>query len=125
MKTVVKTQNAPQAIGPYSQAVVSNGFIFTSGQIHLLPNGELVEGTIEEQMHQVMKNLETILKSAGASFKNVVKTNVYITDMSVFKKVNKVYKSYMLEPYPARETIGVKELPFGAKLEISMIAKKD
>lgn len=125
MKTTIKILNAPQAIGPYSQAVIVDNFIFISGQIHLLPNGELVEGTIEEQTHQVMKNLKTILESAGVSFKNVVKTTIYVTDMSVFKKVNEVYKSYMSEPYPTRETVGVKELPLGAKLEISMIAKKD
>lgn len=125
MIKVVKTPNAPQAIGSYSQAVIGDNFVFTSGQIHMLPNGELVEGTIEEQTHQVMKNLETILKSAGVSFKNVIKTTVYITDMSVFKKVNEVYKNYMSVPYPARETVGVKGLPLGAKLEMSMIAKKD
>lgn len=125
MIKVIKTLNAPQAIGPYSQAVIRDGFIFTSGQIHLLPNGDLFGKTIEEQTHQVMKNLKTILEAANTSFKDVVKTTVYVTDISVFKKVNEVYKSYMLKPYPARETVGVKELPLGAKLEISMIAKKD
>jgi len=125
MKTIIQTLNAPQAIGPYSQAVIIDDFIFISGQIHLSPNGELVEGTIEEQTHQVMKNLKAILEASQVSFKDVVKTTVYVTDMSVFKKVNEVYKSYMVEPYPARETVGVKKLPLGAKLEISMIAKKD
>ncbi len=125
MKTVVNTLKAPQAIGPYSQAVIVDGLIFVSGQIHLLPNGELVEGTIEEQTHQVMRNLKAILESAGVSFKNVIKTTLYVTDMSVFKKVNEVYKSYLSEPYPARETVGVRQLPLGAKLEISMIAKKN
>jgi len=124
MIKVVKTLNAPQAIGPYSQAVIGGGFVFVSGQIHLKPNGDLVEGTIEEQTHQVMKNLMAILESAKVSFKNVVKVTIYLTDISVFGKVNAVYKSYMVEPYPARETVGVKELPRGAKIEISMIAVK-
>lgn len=124
MNKIIKTSNAPQAIGPYSQAVVSDGFIFVSGQIHLTPSGEIVEGTIEEQTNQVMKNLKAILESAKVSFKNVVKVTIYLTDMSVFDKVNTVYKSYMVEPYPARETVGVKELPRGAKIEMSMIAVK-
>lgn len=125
MIKVVKTLNAPQAIGPYSQAIISGKFVFTSGQIHLLPNGKMVEGTIEEQTHQVMKNLREILKVANISFKDVVKTTVYVTDILDFAKINEVYKKYVLEPYPARETVCVKELPLGAKIEISMIARKD
>jgi len=125
MKTIIKTLDAPQAIGPYSQAVISNKFVFTSGQIHLTPSGKMVEGTIEEQTRQVMKNLMVILESADVSFKNVVKTTIYVIDMSVYGEVNRVYESYMTEPYPARETVCVKELPLGAKVEISMIAKKD
>jgi len=125
MKQIIKTSNAPQAIGPYSQAVVVNNLIFISGQIHLTPDGKLVEGTVEEQMHQIMKNLLAILESAGVSFKNVVKTTIYVTDMSIFGEMNEVYMSYMSEPYPARETVSVKELPKGAKFEISMIAAED
>lgn len=124
MKKVVKTLNAPQAIGPYSQAIITNDFIFTSGQIHLFPDGKIVEGIIEEQTHQVMKNLKAILEKAGVSLKDVIKTTIYVTSMSDYGKINEVYKSYMSEPYPARETVCVKELPLGAKLEISMIAKK-
>lgn len=124
MKTMIKTLKAPQAIGPYSQAIAADALIFISGQIHLKPNGELVEGTIEEQTHQIMKNLKAVLEASKASFEDVVKTTLYVTDMSIFKRVNEVYKSYMFEPYPARETVGVNELPLGAKLEISMIAKK-
>lgn len=122
MNKIIKTPNAPQAIGPYSQAIISGGFIFVSGQIHLTPSGEFVEGTIEEQTHQIMRNLKAILESAKVSFKNVVKVTIYLIDISDFGKVNTVYESYMAKPYPARETVGVKELPRGAKIEISMIA---
>lgn len=125
MKKAIKTFNAPRAIGPYSQAIIIDNFIYTSGQIHLTPSGKMVEGTIEEQTHQVMKNLIAILESAGVSFNNVVKTVISVTDMSVYGKINKVYQSYMIEPYPARETVCVKELPLGARIEISMIAVKD
>lgn len=125
MKKNIKTLKAPQAIGPYSQAVVVDDFIFISGQIPLLPNGELIKGTIEKETHQVMKNLNAILDASKVSFKDVVKITLYVTDISMFKRVNEVYKSYMSEPYPARETVGVKELPLGAKLEMSMIATKE
>lgn len=124
MKTKIETSKAPKAIGPYSQAIINDGFIFISGQIYLTPDGTLVEGTIEEQAHQVMENLKAVIKAAGASFADVVKTTMYITDMSDFGKINEVYKSYMTQPYPARETVGVKELPKGVKIEISMIAMK-
>ncbi len=125
MKTKIETINAPKAIGPYSQAIIVEGkFVFTSGQIHLTPEGKLLEGTIEEQTHQIMKNLKAILESAGVSFNEVVKTVIYVTDMTVYGKVNEVYGSYMNDPYPARETVCVKELPLGAKIEISMIAIK-
>ena len=124
MKTQVSTSKAPKAIGPYSQAIIYDNFVFTSGQIYLTPDGILVKGTIEEQTHQVMKNLKAVLEAAGALFQDVVKTTMYITDMSDFGKINTVYKSYMTDPYPARETVGVKELPMGAKIEISMVAMK-
>jgi 2-iminobutanoate/2-iminopropanoate deaminase len=84
-----------------------------------------LEGTIEEQAHQIMKNLKGILEQAGVSFANVVKTTIYVTDMTVYGKVNEVYGNYMKEPYPARETVCVKELPLRAKIEISMIASKN
>jgi 2-iminobutanoate/2-iminopropanoate deaminase len=124
MKTKIETLDAPKAIGPYSQAVVNGDLIFTSGQIHLTPDGKLLEGSIEELTHQVMKNLQAVLEAAGSSFQDVVKTTVYVTDMSVYGKINEVYASYMTEPYPAREVVCVKELPLDAKLEISMIAVK-
>lgn len=124
MKQKVETTNAPKATGPFSQAIVSDNLIFTSGQIHLTPEGKLFEGSIEEQTRQIMKNLGAVLENAGASFKDVVKVTIYVTDMSAYGKINEVYGSYMSEPYPARETLCVKELPLGGKLEISMIAVK-
>lgn len=124
MKTKVETAGAPKAAGPYSQAIVQGNMVFTSGQVHLTPEGKLLEGTIEEQTHQVMKNLSAVLAAAGISFADVVKTTIYVTDMSVYGKINEVYGSYMRDPYPARETVCVASLPLGAKLEISMVAIK-
>ena len=110
--------------GPYSPYVQRGNLIFTSGQIHLTPDGTLLEGTIKDQTHQVMKNLEGVLIIAGVNFSDVVKTTIYVTDMSFYKDVNEVYASYFSEPYPARETVCVRELPLGAKIEISVIAVK-
>lgn len=109
---------------PFSPSVSKNGFIFTSGQVYLTPDGKLLEGTIEEQTHQVMKNLKAILEAAGATFDDVVKTTIYVTDMANYAKINEVYATYFKEPYPAREMVCVKELPLGANLEISMVAVK-
>jgi len=125
MKTKVETIKAPKAIGPYSQAVIINNFVFTSGNIHLTPEGKLLEGTIEEKTHQVMKNLKAVLEAANATFSNVVKTTIFIINMEDYVKINEVYSSYMSDPFPARETISVKALPMGATLEISMIAVKN
>lgn len=122
MKTKIQTDKAPKAVGPYSQAIVAGNLIFTSGQIHTTVEGKFVEGTIEEQTHQVMKNLSAVLTAAGVSFKDVVKTTIYVTDMSVYGKINQVYGSYLTEPFPARETVCVAKLPLGAKVEISMVA---
>ncbi len=124
MKQKVETTNAPKATGPFSQAIVSRNLVFTSGQIYLTPEGKLLEGTIEDQVHQVMKNLKGVLEAAGVSFASVIKTTIYITDMSIYPKLNEIYGTYMSEPYPSRETVCVKELPLGARLEISMIAVK-
>lgn len=126
MKTKVTTTKAPAAgSSPHSQAIIANNFVFTQGSIYLTPEGKLLEGTIEEQIHQIMKNLQAILEAAGVSFVHVVKSTIYVTDMSIYPTVNKVYGSYFSTPYPARETVCVKELPLGAKVEISMIAVKD
>jgi 2-iminobutanoate/2-iminopropanoate deaminase len=122
MKSKIETDKAPKATGPFSQGIVANNFVFTAGQIHLTLEGKLLEGTIEEKTHQVMKNLRAILEAENLDFKNVVKTTIYVTDMSVYGKINEVYGSYMSDPYPARETICVRALPLGAEVEISMIA---
>jgi len=126
VKAKVETPKAPSpGKGPFSQAIVANDLIFTSGQIYLTPEGKLLEGTFEEQVHQIMKNLQAILKEAGTSFVDVAKTTVYVTDMSVYGKLNEIYGSYFSSPYPAREVVCVKELPLGAKAEISMVAVKN
>ncbi|HCI05161.1 TPA: deaminase [Patescibacteria group bacterium] len=124
MKAKIETTGAPKASGPFSQAVIEENMVFTSGQIYLTNEGKLLEGTIEGQAHQVMKNLKAVLEAAEVSFENVVKTTIYVTDMSIYGKVNEIYGSYFSDPYPARETVCVKELPLGAKMEISMIAVK-
>lgn len=124
MKTKIETINAPKATGPFSQAIADSEFVFTSGQIYLTAEGKLLDGTVEEQTHQIMSNLKAILEKAGVSFEDVVKTTIYVTDMTIYGKINEVYGSYMIEPYPARETVCVKELPLGARIEISMIAVK-
>jgi len=123
MKTKVETDKAPAAgASPHSQAIVANGFVFTQGSIYLNTEGKLLEGTTEEQVHQIMKNLQAILEEADVTFADVVKTTIYVTDMSLYGEVNKVYGGYFSDPYPAREAVCVKELPLGAKVEISMIA---
>lgn len=125
MKTKVETENAPPAgTSPHSQAIVANNFVFTQGSIYLTPEGKLLEGTTEEQVHQIMKNLQAILAAADVSFADVVKTTIYTTDMSLYNEINKVYGSYFTDPFPARETVCIKELPLGAKVEISMVAAK-
>jgi len=124
MKEAVSTNKSPLATGPFSQAIKTDNYIFTSGQIYLTTEGKLLEGTIEEKTHQVLHNLKNILEEAGSSFDNVVKTTIYVTDMSVYGKINEVYGGYFKEPFPAREVIGVQNLPLGAEVEISMIAVK-
>lgn len=126
MKKLISSDNAPQAIGAYSQAILSKGILYISGQIPVNPNiGKIVIG-IAEETHQVMKNLKAILEQADMSFSNVVKTSIFLTDMNDFPIVNKVYASYFGEGnYPARETIQVVTLPKNVNIEISMIAHQD
>jgi 2-iminobutanoate/2-iminopropanoate deaminase len=124
MKKAVKTKKAPAAPGLLSQAIEQDGLIFTSGQIHLTTDGSLVKGSMAEKTKQVMSNLKAILKAAGLGFENVLKTTVYVTDMAEYGEFNKVYINYFKEPFPAREVICVKELPLGASLEVSLVAKK-
>ena len=124
MKKEIKTTKAPAAPGLLSQATELDGLVITSGQIHLTPEGKLINGTIDEKTRQVMNNLKEILAAAGLSFADVLKVTVYVTDMAEYGAFNNVYKTYFEEPFPAREVVCVKELPLGASLEISMIAKK-
>lgn len=124
MKKAIETDKAPAAPDLLSQAIEVDGLVVTSGQIHLKPNGELVEGTMEEKTKQVMNNLKSILTAAGLTFADVIKTTVYVTDMSEYGKFNDVYITYFKKPFPAREVVCVKELPLGASVEVSMIAKR-
>ena len=123
MKKIISTSDAPAAIGPYSQANFANGILYISGQIPLNPQtGKLEEG-IEKETHQVMKNLEAILKEAGMTFKNVVKATIFLKNMDDFAVMNDIYASYLdPESYPARETVQVSCLPKNVDIEISMIA---
>ena len=125
MKKVISTANAPQAIGPYSQAIEAGGFIFVSGQIPLIPaTGELVEGSVEVQTARVLENLKAILEAAGSSLESVVKTTVYITNMDDFAKVNGIYGQYFQKNPPARVCVEVSKLPKGALVEIDVIAAR-
>jgi len=122
MKKCIATENAPAAIGPYSQAVEANGFLFTSGQLPIDPNtGKLVEGSIEEMAHQVFKNLQAITEAAGTGLDHAVKTTVFLADISNFQAVNQVYAQYFKEPYPARSAFQVAQLPLNAELEVEAV----
>ena len=122
-KQIINTISAPAPIGPYNQAVRVGNLLFMSGQTPLIPEtGEMVSGNIAEEANRVMKNLEAVLNEAGLNFSHVVKTNIFLSDMSLFGAVNEVYASYFTGDYPARETVAVKGLPKGANVEISMIA---
>ena len=118
----ISTKEAPQAIGPYSQAIEANGLIYTSGQIALMDNGTMETRGIEEQTKQVMKNLYYVLQAAGAEFTDVIKTTIYLSDMNDFEKVNAIYAHHFGEHKPARSTIAVKTLPKNALVEIDCIA---
>jgi 2-iminobutanoate/2-iminopropanoate deaminase len=118
----VSTNNAPEAIGPYSQAVKANGFLFCSGQIPLNKNGDIEGEDVETQTHQVMKNLYEVLKEAGSSFDKVVKTTIYLDDIENFKHVNEIYSTYFERHKPARATVEVSRLPKDVMVEIECIA---
>ena len=123
MKKIIKTSNAPAPIGPYNQAISVNNFLYVSGQIAINPEtGNLIQDNLVEETTMVMKNLDAILTEAGINFKNVVKTTIFLKDMSFFKTVNEVYGSYFEGEYPARETVAVAGLPLGVNVEISVIA---
>lgn len=123
MRKCIATKKAPQAIGPYSQAVEAGGLIFVSGQIPLSPDtGEMVAGDIEGQTEQVLKNLREILSAAGSSLEQVVKITVYITNMEHFSRMNEVYARYFSQDYPARVCVEVSGLPKQALVEIDVVA---
>ncbi len=121
-KEIITTENAPQAIGPYSQAVKAGDLMFISGQIPLNPStGDLVSGSIEDEANQVLNNLKSICEAAGHSLEDVVKITIFLTDLSNFAVVNEVMKQHFQEPYPARATIEVSGLPLGVNVEIEAI----
>ncbi len=123
MKKEIKTEKAPKAIGPYSQAIMANGFVFASGQIAIDPStGELKTGTIEEQTRLVLNNLKAVLEAAGSSFDKVVKCTVFLQDMNDFSRMNAVYGEFFKPPYPARAAVQVARLPKDVKIEIEAIA---
>ena len=124
MKTIITTSNAPAPIGPYNQATLINGTLYTSGQIAIIPStGELFKGTIEEETELVMQSVKAILTEAKMTFENVVKTSIFISDMENFGKINEVYGKYFNEETaPARETVEVANLPKYVNVEISVIA---
>ena len=123
MKQIVSTENAPKAIGPYSQAVVYDGIVYLSGQIALDPEtGQLVEGGIEAQTERVFENLKAVLAASGASLETVLKTTVYLKDMSEFPKMNEIYARYFPSAAPARSTVEAARLPRDVRVEIDAIA---
>jgi 2-iminobutanoate/2-iminopropanoate deaminase len=125
MKKIISTTNAPSAIGPYSQAVESNGILFISGQVPVDPaTGKMVEGGIAEQTEQVFRNIEAILKASGYNFSDVVKSTCLLSDMADFKAMNEVYAKYYPDNQPARAAFAVKELPLSSRIEIETVAIK-
>ncbi len=123
MRQAVSTVSAPEAIGPYSQAIRAGSLLFVSGQVPLDPaTSQLVEGDIAAQTHRVLQNLGEILKAGGASFDHVVRTTVFLADMNDFAAMNEVYATYFTSPAPARATVQVSRLPKDARIEIDVIA---
>lgn len=122
---IVNSKQAPAPIGPYNQAIEFNGLLFCSGQIAIHPEtGELVLSSIEEETHQVMKNIQAILLEAELSFDHIVKTTIFLSDMNLFATVNEIYASYFSGHFPARETVAVLGLPKGVHVEISVTAAR-
>lgn len=122
MKTI-QTTKAPAAIGPYSQAVEANGFVFASGQLGINPaTGEFVEGDVQAQTRQALTNARAIMNEAGLDLNNVIKTTVFLSDMANFAAMNKIYAEFFSEPYPARSAVAVKTLPKNALVEVECIA---
>jgi 2-iminobutanoate/2-iminopropanoate deaminase len=122
-KQIIQTSKVPAPIGPYSQAVIANGFLFASGQVAFDPTtGELVLDSIQAETKQVMENIKAILEAASINFSHVVKTTIFLSDMSLFAQVNEVYGAYFTADFPARETVAVKTLPRNVNVEISVTA---
>lgn len=124
MKKVILSTAAPAPIGPYSQAIESQGFVFCSGQIPLTADGGQITGSISEQAEQVMKNIDAVLRAAGLGFNNVVKTTIFLTNMADFAAVNEVYSKYFTSQPPARSTIAVAALPKGCNVEVEVLAAR-
>lgn len=125
-KQIVRTEKAPAPIGPYNQAVKANGFLFVSGQVAIDPaTNEIISGGAANEAHQVMKNIDAILKEANLTFQHIVKTTIFLSDMSLFAEVNEVYATYFDGDFPARETVAVKGLPKNVNVEISVTAVVD
>jgi len=123
MSRAIETRGAPGAIGPYSQAIESNGMVFCSGQIALDPQtGAIVEGGIKAQTRRALENLRAVLAGAGLTFSDVVKTTLFLVDLADFNSVNEIYSEHFTAPYPARSTVQVAALPRGARVEIEAIA---
>ena len=121
-KEIISTENAPQAIGPYSQAVKAGGLVFISGQIPLNPEtGDLVSGSIEDEANQVLQNIKSICEAAGHGMEDIVKITIFLTDLGNFATVNDVMKKHFSEPYPARATVEISGLPLGVNVEIEAI----
>lgn len=121
----ISTQNAPAAIGPYSQAIEVNGFVYASGQLPIDPaTGAFPEGGVKEQTRQSLLNVKAILEEAGLALSNVVKTTVYLADMGDFAAMNEVYSQFFAQPFPARSAIAVKALPKGALVEVEVVAAR-
>jgi reactive intermediate/imine deaminase len=121
-RQTIHTNNAPQAIGPYSQAIRAGDTVYLSGQIPLDPaTMQLVSGDIEAEIHQVFRNLKAVAEAAGGSLANAVKVNVFLTDLAHFAKVNEIMATYCTQPFPARAAVGVAQLPRGARVEIECV----
>ena len=126
MKKIINTDKAPSPIGPYNQSIMINNLLFVSGQIPINPKtGHLITSDIISQTHQVMENIEAILKEASMDIKDIVKTSIFLKDMNQFSQVNEVYGSYFSGDYPVRETVQVSKLPKDADIEISVMAYRE
>lgn len=120
--TSITAKNAPAAIGPYSQAIKVGNMVYTSGQIPMTPEGDIIGGDIHDQARQILVNLQNLLEAAGSSLQHVVKTTIYLTNMDDFIAVNTVYAEFFVGHYPARSTVAVKALPKGVDIEIDAVA---